>query len=154
MTTERETRLVERFLAREPLEATDPEDAALAEELRRLDAALEGGAAPEPPQAVVARTLQRASAELGAAASTTDTLVEFGRLLVLAALPLPLILAWNAAVLVFGPELLAGVLPEGIAWWVPTTYVIGAAGWLALLYGSLPAVAHRTLARRRREAFS
>ena len=111
----------------------------------------------EPDARLVARTRLAARAELRAAKPQVVTF-ELSRL-ALAALPAILVaLLWNAAVLWFGPGLLEGLLPDSLAPQLaavlPTLYVVGAAGWLALLVGSLPAVAHRLAARRALEALA
>ncbi len=113
--------------------------------------------AREPEPAVVARTLRAARAELRASARPVFA-AELTRLLA-AALPATiLVLAWNLAVLWLGPELLSGFLPASLsprlAVALPALYVAGAMGWLALLVGSLPAVAHRLAARRELEALA
>jgi hypothetical protein len=111
----------------------------------------------EPDSLLVARTLRAARAELRATAPRVFT-AELTRLLA-AALPAALLVAlWNAAVLWIGPDLLSGFLPGSLsprlAVALPTLYVAGAVGWLALLVGSLPAVAHRLAARRELEALA
>jgi len=111
----------------------------------------------EPDASLVTRTQRRARAELRASSPRAVT-VELSRLLAAAIPALCLIVLWNATVLWLGPELLAGVLPTALApklaAALPTVYVVGAAGWAALLVGSLPAVAHRLAARRELEALA
>jgi len=111
----------------------------------------------EPDARLVAHTQRLARAELRATTPRAVT-AELIRL-VAAALPaVCLVLAWNAAVLWIGPDLVAGLLPTSLApklaAALPTLYVVGAAGWMALLVGSLPAVAHRLAARRELEALA
>jgi len=117
-------------------------------------------AAPRvPPEALVQDTLRRASQELreGTAVAPRWRAIpegferELARLL-LAALPaLALAIGWNAYVLARGPELLAAWLPLQLAWALPIAYAGGAAGWLALVLGSLPLLAHRRALMRLRE---
>ncbi|MCP5058524.1 MAG: hypothetical protein GY937_17620 [bacterium] len=116
---------------------------------------------PEPSDALVAATLERASALLRTpvqAPSHTEIQVGFKRelakLLAAAAVPLALVLAWNAFVLLRLPEFLGTWLPESLAWALPAAYVLSAAGWLALVFGSLPVVAHRRAWLRHQEALS
>ena len=142
-----EEALIEAFLARE-LPAEGDGGAGL----RRLAAALEAEPTPEPHPAVVARTLHRARAELAAEQQRRELLLTLGRLLAATALPVLLALAWNVALLQLAPPFLANWLPPAVAWALVGAYAFGSAGWLALLYGSLPALAHRSVARRQREA--
>ncbi len=135
----------------------DPAERALQRLAPRLDALT----APEPPAALVERTLARARAELAAAAPAVQIrrvpatglpagfVPELLRLLGATAAPLALVVAWNTLVVVLGPRLLAGWLPAPLALAVVVAYGLGALGWLALVYGSLPLVAHhRALARQ------
>ncbi len=111
----------------------------------------DAGPAPEPSPLLVARSLQRARAELAGAAPKAAYGRELSRAVRASLVPLPLVVAWNAAVLVFGTQLLAIWLPETLAVALPAAYVFGAAGWLALLWLSLPALARQQATRRTRE---
>ncbi len=150
---ETEERRIEAFLARGPLDGagTDPGDAALLRELATLREGLDAG--PEAPPELVARTVQRARAEL-AASHPAALAAALARMAVAVALPLAVAVLWNAAVWWWGPSLLASWLPEPFARGIPTVYVFGAAGWLALVCAALPSLAHHALVRRHREALS
>ena len=74
------------------------------------------------------------------------------RILASAAAALPLVLLWNFAVLSLGGELLAGLLPATLLGGLGAAYVLAAGGWLAVVYGSIPFVAHGQARRRLREA--
>ena len=76
------------------------------------------------------------------------------RLLGASLLPLPLVLAWNAAVLSLGGDLLGGVVPASLLQALGAGYVLAGATWLGCLYGSLPLVAHRRVHRRALEMAS
>ena len=133
------------------------------EELARLAPSLDSLEAPEPPERLVGRTLQLASAELRA--GTQAALQERGhavvpagfnrelaRLLGASALSLPLFVLWNLAVLWLGREILASWLPASFTWSLAAAYLFGAIGWLALVLGSLPVLAHRRALLRDSEA--
>jgi len=111
----------------------------------------------EPDPRLVARTQRLARAELRAA-TPRAVRAELSRLLAAAIPAVLLVLVWNAAVLWLAPDLLAGFfltsLAPRLAAALPTLYVVGAAGWVALLIGSLPAVAHRLATRRELEALA
>lgn len=116
---------------------------------------------PEPSDALVSATLERASALLHAPVAVPRHAEipvgfkrELAKLLAAVAAPLMLVLAWNAFVLLRLPEWLAAWLPESLAWALPAAYVLGAAGWLALVLGSLPLVAHRRAWQRHQEALT
>ncbi len=139
---------------REPRDELERALAELAAELDRYEVA-------EPSDALVSATLERSSALLRGpvptprhAAIPTGFKRELTRLLAAAAVPLVLVVAWNAFVLLNAPEWLATWLPASLAWALPAAYVLGAAGWLALVFGSLPLVAHRRAWQRHREALS
>ena len=114
-----------------------------------LRAAL-AGEAIEPSPALVARTLAAARGELLAGGGRYRR--ELARLFVPAVAALPLVLLANAAAawlawLALSRGLPAPAPPELVrallgAW------AFGAVGWLALFFASLPALAHRSLARR------
>lgn len=111
-------------------------DARLRDELRGTGAA--PAAVPDAPRAALPRGYRR----------------ELARLLLAAVAPLPLVLLWNVGVLVLGSELLRGVVPDGLVNLLGVLYAIAAAGWLAILYGAVPFVAHRQVSQRHREVLS
>jgi hypothetical protein len=132
------------------------------EELARLAPSLDSLEAPEPPEQLVAHTLQLASAELGAGTRSAleqraHAVVpagfnrELARLLGASALSLPLFVLWNLAVLWLGREILAAWLPASFTWSLAAAYLFGAIGWLALVLGSLPVLAHRRALLRHSE---
>ncbi|MBW2242635.1 MAG: hypothetical protein JRH01_11680 [Deltaproteobacteria bacterium] len=127
--------------------------------LGELAPILERDTVPEPSDALVAATLERASALLHApvpvpthAEIPVGFKRELAKLLAAVALPLVFVLAWNAFILLQLPGFLGAWLPESLAWALPAAYVLGAAGWLALVFGSLPVVAHRRAWLRHQEA--
>jgi hypothetical protein len=136
--------------------------AALAEldELRRELAALP---AREPSRELVSRAWRRAAAELRGSALVRSEPRELRRgvpegfrrelvrLLAVALAPLPLVALWNAALLALGDRLLAGFVPAPLLSTLAAVYVLSAAAWLSLLYGSLPFVAQRRAERRDQE---
>ena len=126
--------------------------------LRHLAPALDALPARHPSTELVDRTLRAARAELAQPVSepVRATLPagfgrEFARLLGLSAAPGALALAWNALVLVLAPPILAQWVPAPIASAFVGLYVFAALGWFALVYGSLPFVAHRRALKRHRE---
>jgi len=153
-------RLTDALLARADAAASDREHAerceacgAVARGLGRLGEALAADAPEDASDGLVSLTLVRARAELAGraaarAAPAAGWRRELGRLVGVSLLPLPLVLAWNAAVLGLGGELLAGLVPGALLRALAAGYVVAGVTWLACLYGSLPVVAHR-LARRR-----
>ena len=152
-------RMVEAFLAGEAAPAVDRERARGDRELAELEAdllvlarELDGVETAEPSATLLTQTVRAGRSELAAAHRPGDLVREWARLLGASAAALPLVIAWNAAVLFLLPPLLAKLLPEALAAALPVLYVFGAAGWLALLYVSLPALAHKSLTRRQREA--
>ncbi len=76
------------------------------------------------------------------------------RLLGAALLPFPIVVAWNLAFLALGEQVLGNVLPASLLSTVGAAYVAAAAGWFALLYGSIPILAHRRAQRRTAEVSS
>ncbi len=123
-------------------------------ELARLAPCLDSLQAPQPAEDLVSRTLQLASSELRAGAQSAlqqqgHTFVptgfkrELARLLGASALSLPLFLLWNLAILSLGREILATWLPPSFTWSLAGAYVLGAIGWLALVVGTLPVLAHK-----------
>jgi hypothetical protein len=131
--------------------------AACRDELAALRAGLDAEPSPELPAGLAAQVRRRALEELargGVPARAGLPLGfgrELGRILAGAVAALPLVLAWNAAVLVFGGELLRGLLPNGLAIALAAAYALAAAGWLAVLFGALPLVAYGQARRRLQE---
>ena len=132
-------------------------------ELARLAPSLDSLEEPQPSEELISRTLQLASAELragahaalaqrGHAALPTGFARELARLLGASALSLPLFLLWNLAILWLGRELLEAWLPASLTWGLAGVYVFGAIGWLALVLGTLPVLAHRRALLRHNEA--
>lgn len=118
---------------------------------------------PEPSDALVSATLERASALLRSpvpiprhAEIPVGFKRELAKLFATVSAPLVLVLGWNAFVLLRLPGWLAAWLPawmpDSLAWALPAAYVLGAAGWLALVFGSLPLIAHRRAWQRHHEA--
>jgi len=116
--------------------------------------------AEEPPEALVEDTLRCACAALRESACEPprwrNIPAGFRReLLRLIAATLPALavaIAWDALILARAPGLLAAWLPVPLAWALPIAYVLGAAGWLALVLGSLPLLAHHRALTLSREA--
>jgi len=156
-------RLDDAFFARTAPAASDTEHAGRCPDCDAHRAALarlaEAFAADAPPGArdvLVRATLERAAAELrrrdaAVARPPAGYRRALGRLVAFAALPLPLVVAWNAAVLAAGAELL-GWLPASLLQALAAGYVLAGATWLACLYGSLPLLAHRQVHRHAPEA--
>jgi predicted anti-sigma-YlaC factor YlaD len=154
-----EPALIEALLARRAPDAAErghlESCAACAAAWRRLAAlAADLAAAPprEPSPELVARTLASARLALAAppaaAAAPSSFRRELLRLLGGALLPLPLVVAWNALVLGLGAELLAPFVPVAVLWLLGAAYGVAAAGWLGVLYGSLPLLAESGVRRR------
>jgi hypothetical protein len=133
------------------------------EELARLAPSLDSLEEPQPSEELVRRTLQLASAELRAGAQSAPQRSghalapaafkrELARLLGASALSLPLFLLWNLAVLWLGREILADWLPASLIWGLAGAYAFGAIGWLAVVLGTLPVLAHRRAQLRHQEA--
>ena len=127
--------------------------------LRRLAQALDAVEAPRPPAELVDRTLRAARVELARAlpeparaAMPVGFKRELARLLGLSAAPGALALLWNALVVVLAPSILTSWLPAPVASALVGLYAFAALGWLALVYGSLPFVAHRRALMRHQEA--
>ncbi len=70
------------------------------------------------------------------------------RLIGWAALPLPALVLWYSELYRVGGTWLGEWLPPLLVSAIGVTYALATASWLALLYGSLPIVAHRVAARR------
>jgi hypothetical protein len=134
--------------------------AACRDELAALRSGLDAFAAPELAPELGAAVRRRALAELArrgapARAGLPDGFGrELGRVLGGALAALPLVLAWNAAVLFFGGELLRGLVPAGLAAGLGAAYAVAAAGWLAFSFGALPLVAQGQARRRLQEVSS
>lgn len=135
------------------------------EELERLAPLLDSLDASEPSEELVSRTLRLASEQLRAETSLalqrpqrSRAVVpvgfkrELARLLGASVVSLPLVLLWNAAVLSLGRELLEAWLPASLTFGLAGFYVFGAVGWLALVLGTLPILAHRQALLRHQEA--
>ena len=154
-----EARLIEALLARREGDARDlahsetcPTCRRSLLELRSLRAGLEAWTAEAPAPALAEHT-RRAVAGRGRPATPFPALpVGFGRELVrlfgAALAPLPLVLLWNAGFFFLAGRLLGRVLPEAMLTVLGVGYAVAAAGWLALVYGSLPLVAHERARRR------
>ena len=132
-------------------------------ELARLAPSLDSLEVQDPSEGLASHTLALASAELRAGTQSalqqrSHALVptgfkrELARLLGASALSLPLFLLWNLAVLSLGREILATWLPAPFTWGLAGAYVFGAIGWLALVLGTLPILAHRRALLRHHEA--
>jgi hypothetical protein len=132
-------------------------------ELARLAPSLDSLEVREPSEELVGRTLELASAELRAGTQSAlqqrgHAVVprgfkrELARLFGASALSLPLYLLWNFAILWLGGEILSAWLPPSLTWGLAVAYVFGAIGWLALVLGSLPVLAHRRALLRHSEA--
>lgn len=144
-----EARLIEAFLARRDAEL-DPRHP-LGARLAALARALEAESVTPPTRDLLERTLRGARAELRATRRPETYGRALLRLLAAASIPLPFAAAWSFAVLSLAPEWLSAWLPPPLAWALPAAYVFGSAGWLAVLFGSLPILAHRDLTRRLRD---
>ncbi len=125
-----------------------PDCRAAAARLRSLAAALDALPAPEPPPELLATTLSRARTALAPPAGFGRELL---RVFAGAAAVFPLVVLWNWAVLSAGEELLAPFLPAPLLTALAAGWVLAASGWLALLYGSIPFLAHRRVLRRLNE---
>jgi hypothetical protein len=167
-------RLTESWLGRRAGAADDRAHAAAcplcrahAATLEQLGEALDGVAAPAPPpeqQAALETRLREELRRAGAARAPEVVPAraalprgyrrELARLLLAAVAPLPLVLLWNVGVLVLGSELLRGIVPDSLVNLLGALYAIAAAGWLAILYGAIPLVAHRQVTQRHREVLS
>lgn len=132
-------------------------------ELARLAPALDSLEVSEPSEPLVRHTLQMAAAELrlgtetalqerGHAVIPAGFPRELARLLGASALSLPLYLLWNLGILSLGREILLMWLPASYTWALTGVYLFGAVGWLALVLGTLPVLAHRRALLRHNEA--
>jgi hypothetical protein len=165
-----EARLVEALLARREPDPADRDHArgcvvcaAARDELEALRLTLGALPAPEPSRELASGAWRRAARELRTAPPARSTPGplrrgvaegfprELARLLAVALAPLPLVALWNAAFLALGDRLLAGFVPAPLLSILAAAYVLSAAAWLSLLYGSLPFVAQRRAERRGEE---
>jgi hypothetical protein len=164
------TRLTDDFLAHRQPDAGDlaharacPACGAHRADLRALAEALDSAPAPElRPE--LASAVQHRAAEALAVASPIPRPAEAGlppgyrrelaRLLLWTALPLPALLLWYAVLFRVGGSLLAGLLPDFLVVAIGFALASGATSWLALIYGSIPFVAHRQAVRRQREVMA
>jgi len=157
-------RMIDALLAHADADAPDrvhAETCADCREHRDALLALRSGldAAPEPElsAALAERTRRRAAdALLRETVPHRAPLAEgFGRellrLLSPALLLLPLVVAWNAAVLFYFGELLAGLVPAALLSVAGAAYALAASGSVALVFGSMPFVAQREALRRIQE---
>lgn len=166
-----EARLVECLLARRAFSEVDHAHAAgcpacgtILQELRELAEALDGWSGREPPPELLATTWHQVSARLAEAPSAGFRSIqgelaslpvgfarECLRLLGGALLPLPFVVAWNLVVLALGQQLLGGLLPSSLLAALALGYGLAAAGWIALIYATIPFAAHWRALRRVRE---
>lgn len=129
--------------------------------LEELRGDLETLGAVDAPEGLARATLARARSLLEANDRARSTRVPGGlprgytseclRLLGAALLPFPLVVAWNLALLSLGEQVLAPLVPAALLSALGIGYVAAAAGWSALLYGSIPILAHRRARRRMAE---
>lgn len=156
-----EAGLIETFLAGEqPAAALGahtlrcPACARTRAQLADLSARLDALAAPEPLGTAaldsirrrVLTTLERDSRRARAPLPSGYTR-ELLRILGPAVAVLPVVLLWNAAVLHYADVMLADLLPGALRAALAAGYIAASAGWLALLFGSIPFVAHARVQR-------
>ncbi len=154
-------RMVEALLAQRDAGAPDLAHAescdacrAHRDDLMALRAGLDAEPWPELPEALAERARAAAFAELAATAEPARAPLPEGfgrqlvRVLAAPALLLPVIVAWNAAVLFFAAELLAGAVPAAVLTTAGAFYALAAGGSVALLFGSIPFVAQLEARRR------
>lgn len=169
-----EDRLTQSLLARteaEPGDRAHAQDCAVCGPLLRELASLRGwldhvDAGADAPESVARATLARARSLLGDGSRSVRRprhvprglpegfSGECLRLLGAALVPFPLVVAWNLAFLALGEQLLGGFLPAALLSTFGVAYVAAAAGWSALLYGSIPILAHHRAQRRTAEVSS
>ncbi len=169
-----EDRLTQTLLARSEPEAEDrahAQDCAVCGPLLRELTSLRGlldhdDVGVDAPESVASTTLARARSLLGSRRQSAPLPArvpgglpegfsgECLRLLGAALVPFPLVVAWNLAFLALGEQLLGSFLPPALLATVGIAYVAAAAGWLALLYGSIPILAHRRVQQRPAEVSS
>ncbi len=132
-------------------------------ELERLAPALDSLEVSEPSERLVRHTLELATVELrretqtavqerGHAVIPAGFPRELARLLGASALSIPLYLLWNLGILALGREILIIWLPASFTWGLAGAYLFGAIGWLAVVLGTLPVLAHRRALLRHNEA--
>lgn len=128
-------------------------------ELEALARAFAAVPTPDLDRERAARALAVASAELAQPAELTALRTsglpvgyrrELARLVALAALPMPLALAWYALLFRVGGSLLGEILPAAVVAALGAALTAGAASWFLAIYGSLPFVAQRRALRRPR----
>jgi hypothetical protein len=166
--TDRQARLVEALLAHAEPDRTDLDHArtcaacaASLSSLRDLRRDLDAWTPVEPPPALVSGTWRRLREALAVPAPAPSRELprglpvgfrrELARLLSVALAPLPLVLLWNVGLVLAAERLLSGLVPSPLLGLLGFAYAAAAAGWLALLYGSLPFLAHGRAQRRLRE---
>lgn len=159
-------RLSDAFFARTVAARVDVEHAdrcascgAHRNDLEQLAGALAADPEPEPDPRLVDVTRVRAQEEMrrrkaARAAPPVGYAGELRRLVVFAALPLPVVLIWNLAVLSTAEGLLAPWLPAALLQGLAASYLLTGATWLACLFGSLPLIAHRQARLRALEVTS
>jgi len=132
-------------------------------ELCSLAEALDGAPAPELHPELAAALHRRATEELAIASPIPGPAEaglppgyhrELARLLLWTSLPLPALLLWYAALFRIGGSLLADLLPGFLVVMIGFAFAAGATSWLALIYGSIPFVAHRQAVRRQQEVMA
>jgi hypothetical protein len=148
-------RMTEALLARRDADAPDllhaescPACAAQRDDLLAIRAGLDALPAPAPAAEVVTAARRRAIAALAVEAAPARAPLPSGyrrellRILAAPLAALPVVLLWNWAVLAWGAELLAGLVPAALLAAVGAAYAVAAGGSVALLFGSIPFVAH------------
>jgi hypothetical protein len=142
-------RLTEAFFARSAPAAGDrahadacPACGTLSADLRALAEVLDASRVPELG-AERAAALRRRTAGLPEGYPR-----ELARLLAWAVLPLPAVLLIYTGLFRVGGALLAEWLPAALVTAIGFAFALGAASWMALIYGSLPFVAQRAATRR------
>ncbi len=141
------------FLSRNPAEAEDDAHAracaacgALCRDLRTLGEGLQRLPAPEL-RAGRALTLGRRAGDDLRGGLPPGYRRALARLIGWAALPLPALVLWYSELYRVGGTWLGEWLPPLLVSAIGVTYALATASWLALIYGSLPIVAHRVAAR-------
>lgn len=129
--------------------------AALRDALGALDAARVAPLDPERARAIRLRVARELASDHAAralaprpAALPDGYLREVARILGWAALPLPLVVLGYLELFRLGAALLGRWLPEAAVLTIGALAALGAASWLAAVYGSIPFVAQRRMAAR------
>ena len=142
------------FLSRNPAEAEDDAHAracaacgALCRDLRTLGEGLQRLPAPEL-RAGRALTLGRRAGDDLRGGLPPGYRRALARLIGWAALPLPGLVLWYSELYRVGGVWLGEWLPPLVVSAIGVTYALATASWLALIYGSLPIVAHGVASRR------